>query len=249
MRLKKVTGFIVYGFSLGEADQIISCFTSSGNLQKFVAKGSRKVKSKSAAAVQLFMLGEYVIYCGKGLPFLRQADIIDSFNPLRTSWAKSGAAFAVMELCRLLIAEEARETEAFALVMSYMFHLKKEDYNPLVFDAFRLQLVASLGYEMGFTHCAACGCSLNAGCLQWSAGGALCSQCSKHSQYGMLAGQDNLALLHVIGHHSFSQLAELQFSSAQALAARKYVDSLINWLTEGKTKAQAFRSLFETDGN
>ena len=248
MRLKKVSGFIVYGFPLGEADQIISCFTSSGNLEKFVAKGSRKVKSKSAAAVQLFILGEYVIYCGKGLPILRQADIIDSFTPLRINWAKSGAVFAVMELCRLLIAEEAREAEAFKLVMAYMFHLKKMDYNPLVFDAFRLQLVSSLGYEMGFTNCAACGCSLNTGRLQWSAGGALCSHCSKQSQYGMPVSKENLALLQVMGQYNFSQLEECQYSPDQARAARKYVDSLINWLTEGKTKAQAFRSLFETDG-
>ena len=247
MRLQKVTGFIVYSFPLGEADQIISCFTSSGNLVKFVAKGSRKVKSKSAAAVQLFILGEYVIYCGKGLPFLRQADIIDSFTPLRSSWAKSGAAFAVMELCRLLIAEEARETDAFALIMSYMLHLKEVDYSPLVFDAFRLQFAASLGYEMGFAHCAACGCSLNSGWLLWSAGGAVCSHCCQQSRYGMPVRQEHLALLHVMGHQSFSQLEERQYSPAQALAATKYIDSLINWLTEGKTKAQAFRSLFETD--
>ena len=151
MRLQKINGFIVYGFPLGEADQLVSCFTSSGNLVKFVAKGSRKVKSQSAAAVQLFILGQYVIYRGKGLPILRQADIIDSFSPLRRDWAKCGAAFAAMELCRLLIAEEAREQDAFKLLLAYMLHLKTNPYDPIVFDSFRLQFAAALGYEMNFS--------------------------------------------------------------------------------------------------
>lgn len=241
MRLQKVTGFIVYGFPLGEADQIISCFTSSGNLIKFIAKGSRKVKSKSAAAVQLFILGEYVIYCGKGLPILRQADIIDSFSPLRRDWEKSGAAFAAMELCRLLIAEEARETEAFKLVMTYMLHLKTEDYEPIVFDSFRLKLAASLGYEMGFSHCSQCGGPLESGWLYWPAGGAVCTRC--RGQGKTHVNTENLLLLQALGQRSFSQLKG-QYSS-QAMTATKIVDSLINWLTEGKTKAQAFRSLFE----
>lgn len=241
MRLQKMTGFIVYGFPLGEADQIISCFTSSGNLIKFVAKGSRKVKSKSAAAVQLFILGEYVIYCGKGLPFLRQADIIDSFAPLRRDWAKSGAAFAAMELCRLLIAEEARETEAFKLLMTYMLHLKTADYDPIVFDSFRLKFAASLGYEMGFSNCSQCGSPLESGWLFWPAGGAVCSRC--RGQANTLVNKENLHLLQALGQRSFSQLRG-QYS-AQAMTATKIVDSLINWLTEGKTKAQAFRSLFE----
>ncbi len=244
MRLQKVTGFIVYGFPLGEADQIISCFTSSGNLIKFVAKGSRKVKSKSAAAVQLFILGEYVIYCGRGLPILRQADIIDSFSPLRRDWAKSGAAFAAMELCRLLIAEEARETQVFKLVMTYMLHLKTEEYDPIVFDSFRLKFAASLGYEMGFSHCAQCGNPLDSGWLHWPAGGAVCSRCQGRNSPPV--NKENLILLQALSNQSFSQLQE-QYSPAQAVAATKIVDSIINWLTEGKTKAQAFRSLFERE--
>lgn len=242
MRLDKISGFIVYGFPLGEADQLITCFTSSGNLVKFVAKGSRKVKSKSAAAVQLFILGEYVIYRGRGLPILRQADIIDSFSPLRLDWAKSGAAFAVMELCRLLIAEEAREHDAFKLVLSYMLHLKTIEYDSIVFDSFRLKFAACLGYEMGFSSCAQCGRPLQSGWLYWPTGGAVCSVCKGPGDKIFLSKED-LSLLDILGEKDFMELRG-QFRS-QGKTATKIIDSLINWLTEGKTKAQAFRPLFE----
>jgi DNA repair protein RecO (recombination protein O) len=242
MRLDKNSGFIVYGFPLGEADQLVTCFTSSGNLIKFVAKGSRKVKSKSAAAVQLFILGEYVIYRGRGLPILRQADIIDSFSPLRLDWSKSGAAFAVMELCRLLIAEEAREQDAFKLVLSYMLHLKTNDYDPIVFDSFRLKFAACLGYEMGFSFCAQCGRPLQSGWIYWPAGGAVCSVCKGPGDKKFLR-QEDLSLLDILGEKDFIELRG-HFRS-QGKTATKIIDSLINWLTEGKTKAQAFRPLFE----
>lgn len=242
MRLEKISGFIVYGFPLGEADQLVTCFTSSGNLVKFVAKGSRKVKSKSAAAVQLFILGQYVIYRGKGLPILRQADIIDSFSPLRGDWAKCGAAFAVMELCRLLIAEEAREGDAFKLVMAYMLHLKTEDYDPIVFDSFRLKFAACLGYEMNFTCCSQCGRPLQSCWLYWPGGGAVCSVC-RGPGARVSVSKEVLSLLDMLGNTGFSHLQGK--IPSQGKAATEIIDSLINWLTEGKTKAQAFRPLFE----
>ena len=241
-RLHKITGFIVYGFPLGEADQLVSCFTSSGNLVKFVAKGSRKVKSQSAAAVQLFILGQYVIYRGKGLPILRQADIIDSFSPLRRDWAKCGAAFAAMELCRLLIAEEAREQDAFKLLMAYMLHLKTQAYDPIVFDSFRLQFAAALGYEMNFSSCSQCGRPLQSGWLYWPAGGAVCSVCKGPARLSIR--KEDLALLDTLGREDFSSL-QGKFPS-QSKAVTEIIDSLINWLTEGKTKTQAFRPLFES---
>ncbi|HOC06028.1 MAG TPA: DNA repair protein RecO [Bacillota bacterium] len=242
MRLQKINGFIVYGFPLGEADQLVSCFTSSGNLVKFVAKGSRKVKSKSAAAVQLFILGQYIIYRGKGLPILRQADIMDSFSPLRQDWAKCGAAFAAMELCRLLIAEEAREVDAFKLLLAYMLHLKTNPYDPIVFDSFRLKFAAYLGYEMNFSSCSQCGRPLQSGWLYWPAGGAVCSVCKGPARLSIR--KEDLSLLHTLGSRDFSYL-QGKFPS-QGKAATEIIDSLINWLTEGKTKAQAFRPLFES---
>lgn len=243
MRIEKLVGFIVYGFPLGEADQIISCFTSGGNLTKFIAKGSRKVKSKSAASVQLFVLGEYILYRGKGLPILRQGDIIDSLAPIRKDWAKSGAAFAAMELCRLLVEEEAREVEAFQLLMEYLHHLKNNPYDSIVFDSFRLKFAASLGYEMNFEFCSQCGVSLSNGWLDWPSGGAVCTNCRGQSTTNRRLSKDELIFFDSLGKKSFLDLQDKQ--SSIAVSVVKAVDGLINWLTQGKTKAQAFRSMFE----
>lgn len=243
MRLEKLMGFVIYAFPLGEADQIITCFTSAGNLVKFVAKGSRKVKSRFAASVQLFNLGEYVIYRGKGLPYLRQADIVDSFLPIRRDWSKSGAVFAVMELCRILLGEEAGETDAFKLTLAYMHHLKEGDYSSLTFDAFRLQFVASLGYSMSFNHCALCGQACQAGSLAWIDGGLVCPQC--HSPGTKAIGRRPLALLTALKTGGFAEVDGLAVDKSLEESCAKVVDNLIFWLSEGKTKTQAFRSLFE----
>lgn len=243
MRLEKVVGFIAYSFPLGEADQIVSCFTSAGNLEKFVAKGSRKVKSRFAAAVQPFNLGEYVIYRGNGLPILRQADIIDSLLPIRRDWSKSGAAFAVMELCRLLIAEEAREDTAFRQVFAYLHHLKEHHYTSLAFDAFRLQFAAALGYFMCFDSCAVCGGSLGTEAhISWAAGGAVCSRCPRQSN-GQSITPGVMKTLAVLGSTDYVAVDALQNSHSRICA--DIIDTLIIWLTDGKTKAQAFRRLFE----
>lgn len=243
MRLEKLMGFVIYAFPLGEADQIITCFTSRGNLVKFVAKGSRKVKSRFAASVQLFNLGEFVVYRGKGLPYLRQADIVDSFNVIRRDWSKSGATFAVMELCRLLLGEEAGETDAFRITLTYMHHLKERDYCSLTFDAFRLQFVASLGYSMSFSHCVLCGQACRAGSLAWIHGGLICPRC--HPPGGKSIGGRPLALLTTLQTGGFAEIDGLVVDKSLTESCAKAVDNLIFWLSEGKTKAQAFRKMFE----
>lgn len=247
MRLEKITAFVVYAFALGEADQLVTCFSSEGNLVKFIAKGSRKTMSRFAAAVQLFNLGEYVVYRGKGLPILRQAEIMESFAPIRRDWTKSGAALSVLELCRLLIAEEARETESFRLVLAYFHHLKANDYTSLAFDAFRLQFVEALGYGINFSTCVACGRPADraGGFLRWSEGGTVCSLCRTQGLDYIRLNSQQLSLLCKLQHLGFSQIDALMADSAQKRICRELVDSLIFWLTEGKAKTQAFRKLFE----
>jgi len=241
MRLEKFTGFVLYSFSLGEADQLVTCFSNSGNLVKFVAKGSRKIKSRFSAAVQLINLGEYVIYCGKGLPYLRQAEIIESFPTIRRDWTKSGAVLSVLELCRLLIAEEARETQAFRLVLSYIYHLKDNDYSSIGFDAFRLQFVNSLGYGMSFSSCVACGRAVDNGSVSWAEGGIVCSECRSESSNYINLRTDQLSILSSLQDSDFYEKG----SCSQSQLCVEVVDNLIFWLTEGKTKTQAFRKLFE----
>lgn len=246
MRVEKLSGFVVHAFPLGEADQIITCFSSAGNLVKFVAKGSRKVKSRFAASVQLFNLGEYIIYRGRGLPILRQAEIIDSFMPVRRDWSKCGAAFALMELCRLLVAEQAGETNAFRLVLAYLLHIKEHSYKPLAFDGFRLQFAASLGYEMSFDRCTLCGSEIDLSAwLHWPAGGAICPNCRTGIETSNLSRTDQLVLLGFLQASDFATIDGIAATEAQNHACAEIVDHLIFWLTEGKTKAQAFRKLFE----
>lgn len=244
MRLEKHTGFVVYGFPLGEADQIVSCFTSEGNLVKFIAKGSRKIKSRFAASVQLFNLAEFVLYKSKGLPYLRQAAIIDSFAPVRRDWQKSGAAFAVAELCRLLIGEEAGEQAVFRHVLAYMLHLRDRDYVPLTFDAFRWQLAAALGYGMQTECCAICRQAARSGCMDWSQGGLVCPRCRSRTG-GVGVDVRHLALLRTLSRCSFAESDKLVVNGNLQRHCARLVDDLIFWLTEGKTKAQAFRKLFE----
>jgi len=244
MRLTKQTGFIVYAFPIGEADQIVTSFTSSGNILKFIAMGSRKVKSRFAATVQLFNLGEFVVYSGRGLPYLRQADIIHSFPAIRRNLISNGAAFAVMELCKLLIGEEAGEEEAFRQVLAYMHYLNDHGYSSATFDAFRLKFVASLGYGMTFSNCAICGQAAE-GRLAWNQGGLICSGCFPIPNDAKKFNPCQLDTLSSLQELSLAETDNLHLSVSQQQLCAAVVDSLIIWLTEGKTKAQAFRKIFE----
>ncbi|MTI95661.1 MAG: DNA repair protein RecO [Firmicutes bacterium] len=242
MRLQKQKGLVVHVFGFGEADLIVWLFTESGNMLRFVAKGARKTKSRFSAPVQQFVYGEYVLYYGKGLPYLRQADISRSFRNLRNDLQKCTASFAILELCRLLVAEEAGEESAFKLAKDYLELLDSNPWSAMVFEGCRLQFLASLGYGLDFSVCARCYQSLAQGSLCPDSGGVICPECRGQGEHLLWIRSDILNILRRLSGTELNKLDKLSVTDQQARECSGIVDTLIFSLTEGKTKMQSFRN-------
>lgn len=240
-RDEKITALIVDGFALGESDQLITAFSSAGNLVRFVAKGARKTKSRFAAAVQPFVLGQYILTTSYKLPILRQADIIRGFQPLRRDLARCTVALSALELAKLMVAEEGGEYQAYQLTLDFLIQLSENPARSLVFDAFRLQFLGRLGYGLVWDRCVLCGSSLNQGRLNWLEGGVACAGCCRGQ--GMLIAADMLGIIRRLCSSPLDSINRLAASQKQREQCSRIVDQIIFWHTEGKTKTQGFRNL------
>jgi DNA repair protein RecO (recombination protein O) len=233
VRLEKYRALILETRATGEADLIVWAITSEGNQLCFVAKGARKTKSRFAALVQPFTLAEFIVYRGSGMPILRQADSLETFSGIRGSFNKCLPAFSALELCRLLIAEEAGEIQAFSLTYSYLRYLNLHTFSLAALNAYRLQLSQVLGYGFIWDICSACGNTVARGTADWSGGGLVCGACGGK---GPILTPDILAIIRFLCKSSFASAQRLAIDSKQLARTTHIIDQLFNFLTEGKTK-------------
>src|SRR3989337_969412 len=98
-KLYKDEAVVLKTIKLGEADRIVTLMTRSHGKVRAVAKGVRKTKSRFGARLEPFTLVNLMIYKGrKDLDTITSADIVSSFDSLRTDYRRLTAAAAVVEL-------------------------------------------------------------------------------------------------------------------------------------------------------
>jgi DNA repair protein RecO (recombination protein O) len=107
MRCKtyKTEGIIISRFNSREADRILTVFSKRRGKFRCRALGVRKPTSRKSGHVELFDKTRLFLAQGKNLDVLTQAEVVERFPNLRHSLKASKAAFHVIELVDLLLAE------------------------------------------------------------------------------------------------------------------------------------------------
>ena len=82
-RVYKTQAIVLRQRKLGEADKIVTLYSSHGGKIDAVAKGIRRTKSRMAGHLEPLTLGSYLLAEGRDLDILTQAETIDAFPRLR----------------------------------------------------------------------------------------------------------------------------------------------------------------------
>src|SRR5918999_4872407 len=96
--LYKDEGIVLKTIKLGEADRIVTFFTRQNGKVRAVAKGVRKTKSRFGGRLEPYTRVELLIYRGRSLDTITQADIIDPFRGLRHDYDRLWSAAALAEI-------------------------------------------------------------------------------------------------------------------------------------------------------
>ena len=164
-----------------ENDRILTLLTPGRGRVDAVARGCRKPNSPLMAASELFTLGDYVLYKGKGHEIVTSCQAEDSFYPLRNDFDKLSYA-AIMLRCAELSAQPEEPQEHLLILLTRSLHrLAYTQLDPCaVTAAFLLHFAALNGYKPRLEHCALCAQSIEEGQAAWLsplAGGLVCRHC------------------------------------------------------------------------
>ncbi len=180
MSLYKAKGIVLKTHKLGESDRIITVLTNHYGKVGAVAKGVRKTKSKFGSRLEPFTHVDLVLYKGRNLDIVTQAEIINAFSRIRDSFDRITYGSAMLDLVTKVSVEGERDIALYNLLLKSLDVLSRAKKNfRLLLITFDIKLMAVSGFMPKLEHCVLCKKSPGAKphfSFEW--GGAICDECS-----------------------------------------------------------------------
>jgi DNA repair protein RecO (recombination protein O) len=165
--LYKEQGIVLGAVKLGEADKIVSILTQGEGKVRAVAKGIRRTTSRFGARLEPFTHVNLMLYRGRSLDTVTQAEILTPFRPLRDDFALFSAGETMLEAVDKVAEEHERNVRLFLLLLQGLRALESRPGDPAgVAEAF----------APAFAACAVCG-DTPVSRFSASQGGAVCEGC------------------------------------------------------------------------
>jgi len=176
-----------------ETSQVVNMLTRENGAVRLLAKGSKRPKSKSGGAIDLFSEGRCV-FAGthrESLGTLMEFAETVSHAALRADLARLNTGLCMLELCGALLAEQDPAPEVFDLLSRALVRLAQADASPpAVLAYFQWRLLRYVGLLGELTECVSCGEPFGRGArarrsafggagvyFSSAAGGLLCRNC------------------------------------------------------------------------
>ncbi len=195
MNLYRSEGIVLRSRPLGEADKVLTLLTRDKGKMEAVARGARRPRNRLVGAAQPFSYLKVLIFTGKSLPQLSQAEIIRSFIAIRDNLVKTAYASYWMEILDHLLPWEEGNPELFLFTLAALTVLEKCEDPALLSRAFELRVLQYLGYTPQLAACACCGETPGdlPGGFSPPDGGVVCQACKTEARNLLPLSQDGLA--------------------------------------------------------
>ncbi len=181
MSLYRDRGVVLRTYKLGEADKIVVLLTSGHGKVRAVAKGVRRTKSRFGGRLEPLSHVELLLYEGRELDIVSQAEIIDPWRLLHEDLARVAQGLAMAEATEQVAQEREASDPLYRMLVGALRTLAERS-GPLVVGAFYWKLLSIDGAGPVLTSCASCGSSPPASPLvafDIGEGGTLCRLCRR----------------------------------------------------------------------
>lgn len=193
MGLYRDQGVVLRTIRLGEADRIITLVTRGHGKVRAVAKGVRKTKSRFGARLEPLSHVSLLLYEGRELDIVTQAESLDHFRAIRDDLDRVGRASSMLEAVDQVAQEREPSPQLYQLLVGGLRALAAAD-TPLVLAAFFWKLLSLEGAHPVLHHCATCSGADDLVAFEMGEGGVLCRGCRR----GVPISPEALELLRLV---------------------------------------------------
>jgi DNA repair protein RecO (recombination protein O) len=178
MSLYRDTGVVLRTYKLGEADRIVVILTAVHGKVRAVAKGVRKTKSRFGARLEPMSHVSLLMYEGRELDIVSQAETIDHFRTLRDDLDGITRAMAMLEAVDQLAQDRHPSPRLYQMLLGALRTLAAGP-SALLVPAFYLKLLAAEGLGPELDVCVRCGSAGPLVAFDLDEGGTLCRDCRR----------------------------------------------------------------------
>ena len=143
-------------YKLGEADRIVVLLTAENGKVRAVAKGVRKTTSKFGARLEPMSHVRLLLYRGRELDIVSQAESVEPLAPLLSSLDRASQGMAVLEAADQLALEREPNPQLYRMLVGVLRTIAERPA-PLVVPAFYWKLLAAEGLRPELDACVRCG--------------------------------------------------------------------------------------------
>ena len=155
-RLYRTDSIILRRSDFGEADRLLTVYTPERGKLRLLAKGVRKMNSRKAGHVELFMLTNMLIAQGRTWDIISQAEIVEPYRDLREDLDKTSHAYYLAELVDRFTEEHDPNALLFKLLVLTLAHLNYVEDPFMVLRYFEMHLLGLTGFQPQLYFCVAC---------------------------------------------------------------------------------------------
>jgi DNA repair protein RecO (recombination protein O) len=180
-RTFRTEAIILSRMDFGEADRLLTLLTPRHGKLRAIAKGARKPTTRKSGHVELYARVDMLLHRGRDLMIVSQAEMTESYLPLREDLTRAAYASYVVELLDRFTTDEdgAESADLFALLDASLKQLCIVGDVRLMARYYEMRLLDAVGFRPELTRCVINGETITPQDQFFSAleGGAVCPAC------------------------------------------------------------------------
>ncbi len=240
LRVYQTQAVVIKQSGLGEADKILTLFTSDLGKVKAVAKGVRRPGSKLGGAVEPLTYSLMTLARGRNLDIVTQSQVIDGFATLKSDLRKVSCGFYILELVDAFAVEGSKNQDMFGLMLDAFHYLcQGEDDSDTILRHFELHLLSMVGYRPQLHRCVGCGSSVESqrNFFSREQGGLLCSCCGSRDGSSHTLSLRALNILRLWQRSSYPESSRVKVEEKLAEELRQTISQYIRYILQREVKS------------
>lgn len=228
MPIQKTEAVVLRSQRLGETSKLITLYTRKYGILKVVAKGARGLKSHFYGTLEPTNYITLVFYYKeeRDLQLLSQADIIKSFNGIKSNLKKFSMALIICEIVIRSQYDKESNPNLFNFITEFLIRLNEaqERLENFLFW-FQIEFLKINGFKPQLSGCIVCGhknTKKNNFYFSIIRGGFICSACKTSEFTGLLISHNTVDYLYSLENSNPLDIIKIE-SSAEVVKESKHL--------------------------
>ncbi len=148
-------------YPLSDNDSIVVMFSKTKGLIRAVARGAKKPKSKLGARIQMFIANKLMLFEGKNMDTIMEAQSVNTFSKIRYDLDKLSYSMYIVEIINNFCNSEfeCSSNNIYDLIFETFQSISNaKEKKDVLFASlkFQIKIMKELGWGIDFKRCAKC---------------------------------------------------------------------------------------------